>query len=181
MKKAMKIIILLFIVGIIVYTFTGIYRELKIKKTKGNEQIRDDIQKESSIKENKEEKKLNLVPEEYKGYKVDASLKIKKLNIDTCVLSDYSQKAMEVCVTKFYGAEPNEVGNFCITGHNYITKNMFGYLYKLRIGDIFILTDNKHGEVEYKIYDKYTVAANETYRTDTKNKWKKGGYINYLL
>lgn len=180
MKKALRLIILLFIVIILVYTFIGIYRERKIKQEKS--QLQNDILIENTVEKSEtKERNLNLVPKEYKGYKVSANLKIKKLNIDTCVLSNYSKKAMETCITKFYGAEPNEVGNFCITGHNYITRNMFGYLYKLNIGDTFILTDNKHGVVEYKIYDKYTAEANETYRSYTKNKWQKRSYINNLL
>ena len=88
---------------------------------------------------------------------------------------------MEVCVTKFFGPDPNEIGNFCITGHNYITKNMFGYLYTLNNGDTLTLTDNQNGTIKYKIYDKYKVKPNQTYRIITKNKWKKRSNINYLL
>ena len=69
---------------------------------------------------------------------------------------------MELAVSKYYGPEPNEIGNYCIAGHNYIRKNMFSELGKLQIGDKFILTDNWHGEVSYQIYDKYKALPTQT-------------------
>ncbi len=173
MKKALRWTLLLLIVGILIWTFAGIYTEKQIKKGKSNTEIQKIMQEadQSQAEKNniEEGRNLNLVPKKYKGYAVAANLKIKKLNIDTCVLSDHSETAMDTCITKFYGPDPNEAGNFCIAGHNYITKNMFGYLYKLKIGDTFTLTDNSHGVVEYKIYDKYRAEADETYRTISKN------------
>ena len=184
MRKILKWIILVAAFFILLYTINGIYQEAKIRKGDTNKNlvnnnIQTTIQGENNqnrIEENIEnstlQKDLKLVENEYKGYKVAANLKIEKLNIDTCVLQDYTNSAMNICVTKFFGPEPNEVGNFCVTGHNYITKNMFGYLYKLEIGDTFTLTDNKHGTVEYEIYDEYRAKATETYRIISKNKWK---------
>ena len=61
----------------------------------------------------------------YKGYPVIAKLEVPKIELETYVISEYSEKALGVSVTKFYGGNPNEIGNFCIAGHNYITKNMF--------------------------------------------------------
>lgn len=187
--KILKWLILAITFFIIIYTINGIYQETKIRKGESQQNLVTNIQYENrseniikqKAKNNATKENLNLVVEEYKGYKVAANLKIEKLNIDTCVLKDYTNSAMSICVTKFFGPEPNEVGNFCITGHNYITKNMFGYLYKLEIGDMLTLTDNKHGAVVYKVYDKYRVKASDTYRIVTTNKWKKRGYTCYLL
>lgn len=180
MKKALKWGILLLLFLILFFTIKGILTEAKIKK---GEEVQN-IEQENSEKEQREEKNANqlqLVATQYKGYKVAAKLKIDKLKIDTCVLEDYAKNAMEVCVTKFFGPDPNEIGNFCITGHNYITKNMFGYLYTLNNGDTLTLTDNQNGTIKYKIYDKYKVKPNQTYRIIAKNKWKKRSNINYLL
>lgn len=58
---------------------------------------------------------------------------------------------------------------------------MFGYLYKLRNGDTFTLTDNKNGTVKYEIYDQYRVEADQTYRFVAKDKWKERSYFSYLL
>ena len=64
----------------------------------------------------------------YKGYPVIAKLEIPKIHLETEVLKDYSDEALKVSVTKFYKGNPNQIGNFCIAGHNYITSNMFHYL-----------------------------------------------------
>ena len=98
----------------------------------------------------------------YKGYPVIAKLEIPKIDLETYVISEYSNQALGVSVTKFYGGNPNEVGNFCIAGHNYITKNMFHDLKKLSIGDTFTLMDTNHHEGFYKIYSVETVEPDET-------------------
>ena len=98
----------------------------------------------------------------YKGYPVIAKLEIPKINLETYVISEYSNQALGVSVTKFYGGNPHEVGNFCIAGHNYITKNMFHDLKKLSIGDTFTLVDTNNYEGIYKIYLVETVEPNET-------------------
>lgn len=187
MRKILKIGILALIIGVIVGAIYGMIQENKIKKSNNNNQqiisiAQNEVDQQIDTENIKEENKSKeLVPKEYKGYKVVANLKIDKLNIDTSVLGDYTNSAMYTCVTKFFGPDPNEVGNFCITGHNYITKNMFGYLKKLKVGDNIKLTDNKNGEVQYKIYDVYRTEANETSRIITTNKRKKRSYFNYML
>ena len=98
----------------------------------------------------------------YKGYPVIAKLEIPKINLETYVISEYSNQALGVSVTKFYGGNPNEVGNFCIAGHNYITKNMFHDLKKLSIEDTFTLVDTNNHEGIYKIYLVEIVEPNET-------------------
>ena len=98
----------------------------------------------------------------YKGYPVIAKLEIPKIDLETYVISEYSNQALGVSVTKFYGGNPNEVGNFCIAGHNYITNNMFHDLKKLSVGDTFTLTDSNAQEGIYKIYLVETVEPDET-------------------
>jgi len=98
----------------------------------------------------------------YKGYPVIAKLEIPKIDLETYVISEYSNQALGVSVTKFYGGNPNEVGNFCIAGHNYITNNMFHDLKKLSVGDTFTLIDNNAHEGIYKIYLVETVEPDET-------------------
>lgn len=158
MKKIIKGIILIFLIGIISYTVYQMYQEAQIQEKPSTSlgQIKQENITKTQVTTQKEEKKdLNLVEKEYKGYEISAKLKIEKLDIDTYVLANYSKQAMEVCVAKYYGPEPNEVGNYCIAGHNYITKNMFSKLGTLEIGDEMILTDNYYGKITYEVYDKY--------------------------
>lgn len=90
----------------------------------------------------------------YRGYPVIAKLEIPKIHLETEVLKNYSDEALKISVTKFYKGNPNQIGNFCIAGHNYITSNMFHYLKDLEIGDKIYLTDAIFGKMEYEIYDK---------------------------
>lgn len=171
MNKVLRWLILMALFLILLFMLKGISEEAQIKT--GEEA--QNVQEETKIEEKKEEakNKTKVVATQYKGYKVTANLQIEKLKIDTCVLEDYTKNAMEVCVTKFFGPNPNEVGNFCITGHNYITKNMFGYLYTLKNGDVLTLTDNQNGTVRYKIYDKYKVRPSQTYGLSQRTNGKR--------
>ena len=171
MKKFLSKTLLLLIFGIVIYVGIQIYQEWQIKDysaSETEEQLEKISKDETNIeteqtKQKKQEKiDLKLVDKEYKGYAVDAKLEIDKLDIDTYVLKEYSKAGMEVCVSKYYGAEPNEVGNYCIAGHNYITKNMFSKLGELEIGDEMVLTDNYNGSVHYTIYDKYKADPKQT-------------------
>ena len=97
------------------------------------------------------------VIEEYKGYQVIAKLEIPTINLETYILQKYSEETLNISVTKFWGANPNTAGNFCIAGHNFKNENMFRNLKKLKIGDRLFISDNKVGKVEYEIYDLYKV------------------------
>lgn len=171
MNKVLRWLILMALFLILLFMLKGISEEAQIKTGEESQNIQEEIKTEEKKEEAKN--KTKVVATQYKGYKVTANLQIEKLKIDTCVLEDYTKNAMEVCVTKFFGPNPNEVGNFCITGHNYITKNMFGYLYTLKNGDVLTLTDNENGTVKYKIYDKYKVRPSQTYGLSQRTNGKR--------
>lgn len=63
--------------------------------------------------------------------------------------------------TKFMYGEPNEVGNFCIAGHNYRNKKFFSKVPTLENGDIIEITDTKGRTVKYTVYNKYTVTDDD--------------------
>lgn len=117
---------------------------------------------ESQDSKTNEEIQKTQIPTDYKGFSVIAKLEIPKINLETYVLENYSVQALTISVTKFYGGEPNEIGNFCISGHNYVVKNMFHNLKKLDINDEIFLTDLKNRTYKYKIYKKETVLPKET-------------------
>ena len=111
---------------------------------------------------NEENVEKEHIESEFKGYKVCAKLNIPIINLETYVLEEYSKQALLTSVTKFYGEEPNKVGNFCIAGHNYGPSNMFQNIKKLKINDEVYLTDTNGNKIKYLIYDIYTVLPNET-------------------
>lgn len=97
----------------------------------------------------------------YEGYSAVAKLWIPKIDLQVYVLEPYSEETLAVSATQFYGPSPNEIGNFCIAGHNYNRENMFNHLIDLSVGDILFLTDNQHGRGTYRIYDIYKVVPTE--------------------
>lgn len=158
MKKVINIIFILLILGLIIWLGINIYTENKIpKNTIGlyntvtaqanntkNEQTQNQIIKQE-------------IEKEYKGYKVSAKLEIPAISLETYVLETYSTKALNISVAKFWGADPNQIGNFCIAGHNFNKPNMFKNLKKLQIGDTIYISDNDNGKIEYKVYNLYKV------------------------
>ena len=66
-------------------------------------------------------------------------------------------------MNKYWGPEPNEIGNYCIVGHNYRSGKMFGMLPAITNGDIIELTDTKYGRtVKYEVYDRYQIDPTDT-------------------
>ena len=166
-KKIIKLSIILIISAIIGNTIYGIYKESTISDTPNKTAIINENNTEL-IKNNvnSNEKNKNSIKEkiakEYKGYVVSAKLKIPKIKLDTYVLDEKSEEAMWVCPTKYYGPEPNEVGNYCIAAHNYDKENMFNHIIDLKIGDKIYLTDNENGKIEYRVYDIYKTEPENT-------------------
>lgn len=120
----------------------------------------NDVSKQNTLNNEIEETdKLqeNNILSYYKGYPVIAKLEIPSIDLITDVLSDYSEENLKISVTKFYKGKPNQVGNFCIVGHNYITSNMFHNLNKLEVNEKIYLTDKLYGKKEYYIYKKEIV------------------------
>lgn len=120
------------------------------------------VDKEKVEKSNTREYPKVKIEKTYKGYDVCAKLEIPSISLVTNVLKNYSTSALNVSVTKFWGVEPNQIGNFCIAGHNFKNKNMFRNLKKLNVGDRLFVTDEKVGEVEYEIFDIYKVFPEDT-------------------
>lgn len=96
------------------------------------------------------------IPDKMEDYDVLGIIVIDKIGIQKNILSKTTDDSLNVSVTKFYGPNLNEQGNFCITGHNY--KETFADLVKLKIGDTFYIIDKANSQkITYKIYDMYTV------------------------
>lgn len=173
MKRKNKIIIvnlfLIFIVlTILVFVILDIYKENKIGKSNYDVQgVSTSVnnKEENKINENKTNKEKKYIKEdvtlEYKGYTVISKLEIPKIDLETYVLEKYLEETLNISVVKFYGANPNEIGNFCIAGHNFKNKNMFKNLKKLTVGDNLFIIDNDIGRVEYEIFDIYKVSPKD--------------------
>ena len=169
-NKVLKYLIIILILSILFFILFNIRKEDVIKESRTTEKIvsktninvqKNFIEEEQSTT-NEQTVEKEYIETEFKGYKVSAKLYIPKINLETYVLEQYSKQALLTSVTKFYGGEPNKIGNFCIAGHNYGTPNMFQNLKNLNINDEILLIDTNGNKIKYIIYDIYKVLPNQT-------------------
>ena len=122
--------------------------------------------------EQAEPKIVESVAEDGTKYYSEAILKIDSLEIEYPVLSDTSEELLKISLNKIWGPNPNEIGNYCIAGHNYKSGKMFGKVKMIDIGDTFTLEDLSGRIVTYEVYDKYVVEPDDrsctTQHTDGK-------------
>lgn len=95
-------------------------------------------------------------------YSIIATLNIPTLGIEYPILSTTSAALLKISLNKYWGADPNEVGNMCIVGHNYLNTKFFSKLPNIKMGDIVKITDLSNKTLEYKVYDTYTVDPDDT-------------------
>jgi len=106
-------------------------------------------------------------------YFSEAILKINSLGIEYPILSETSDALLKISLNKIWGPNPNEVGNYCIAGHNYKNGRMLGTLKKIEIGDMFTLEDLYGRKLSYKVYDKYLIEPDDKSCTSQKTDGKK--------
>lgn len=95
-------------------------------------------------------------------YTIIARLKIPSINIDMNVLSSTSNALLKISLNKYWGANPNEVGNMCIVGHNYENGTHFSNLSKVKLGDTIEIIDNNNITLKYTVYDTYIIDPYDT-------------------
>ena len=102
-----------------------------------------------------------------KKYEAIGIVRIPKINISYPILAQTTNvDVMKVAPYKFWGANPNEVGNLCIIGHNYRRKGVFfSDVPSLTVGDIVEVQDLSQRTIQYEVYDLHTVDPND--RSDT--------------
>lgn len=96
-------------------------------------------------------------------YSILGVINIPKINSKYPIIAETSNALLKVSVCKFWGSNPNEVGNLCLVGHNYRDSRFFGKVPTLVVGDVVEITDLEGKTLKYKVYDIFTV-----YPTDTK-------------
>lgn len=92
-----------------------------------------------------------------------ATINIPKINVTYPIIDGPTRSAEEtedllkISPTKFWGPNPNEVGNFCVVGHNYRNTRFFSKVPTLVEGDTIEITDLSGKLIKYKVYTKYQV------------------------
>lgn len=99
------------------------------------------------------------------GYKYTsvATISIPKINVNYPILEgqtgsvEETDALLKISPCKFWGPKINEVGNYCIVGHNWRNTKFFSKVPTLSVGDEITITEPNVRTIKYAIYDKYTV------------------------
>ena len=160
------------ILVILVIAFISIVLNIGIKYTKhrSNEEQLQDVVKEFKSELNTSDEETKEIKLEYNGYNVVGIINIPKLGIEFPILDITNDDSMKVSVTKFWGNNVNDIGNFTIVGHNNLDGTMFSNTKKLKIGDEIVLTDLSGKTLKYRIFDKYIIEPNDVSCTESVNK-----------
>ena len=147
---AMLIVALIIVVAMIIIRYGGNYLNEK-DVSASLTTIEEELSKEETLQS-------ESLPElEFKGYKVEGIIEIPKINIKYPIIDHTNEETMKVCITKFWGPQANEIGNYTIAGHNNKDGKMFGKTKYLQIGDRIKLTNLKNETVEYEIFKIYSI------------------------
>ena len=98
-------------------------------------------------------------------------INIPEIDLSYPVLSKCTPELLKTSPWRFWGSDPNEVGNCCIVGHNYRNTRFFSKVPTLSKGSIIEIVDIKGRKVNYEVYDKYVVPD---YDTDCTSQYTDG-------
>ena len=147
---AVLIVALIVVVAMIVIRYGGNYLNEK-EVSSSLETIEEELNKE-------ETQQSESLPElEFKGYKVEGIIEIPKINIKYPIIDHTNEETMKVSITKFWGPQANEIGNYTVAGHNNKDGTMFGKTKYLQIGDKIKLTNLKNETFEYEVFKIYSI------------------------
>lgn len=129
--------------------------------------------------------KKNEVPEKQKytsngyTYYSIATISIPKINVNYPIIQGETgseketEELLKLAPCRFHGPEPNEVGNFCVVGHNYRNSKFFSKVPNLENGDTIDITDLTGRTITYSVYDKYIVSPDQIECTDQRTNGQK--------
>lgn len=159
-KKIYNIILiilaLILLVVISIIAFKRINNQIKEKELINT--VADIKVKLEEIKESENDEKTIT---KYKGYDIVGIIEIPKINIEYPIINQTSDETMALSITKFWGNNVNDIGNFTMAGHNYFDGTMFSNTNRLNIEDTIKMTDLDGKTIEYKVFDKYIIDPND--------------------
>ena len=88
-------------------------------------------------------------------------IRIDKINLNYPILSESNYDLLKISLCRFAGPMPNEIGNLCIAGHNYVDYKLFSRLHELENGDKIDIYDLNGTKITYAVFDKFEVKAND--------------------
>lgn len=115
-------------------------------------------QKEENVLSPLEQVAVDM-PEKMGQYEILGEIEIPKIDVKKYILDETTDESLGLSLTKFWGPNLHEVGNFSIIGHNY--DQLFKRLKELEKGDIFTLTARNGERGAYEVYKSYIVEPHE--------------------
>ena len=119
----------------------------------------------------------NLYTTDGAGYTMIGEISIPSLNVKYPIIlpDDLNtiDSLLKISVCKFHGANPNEVGNLCIVGHNYRNTKFFSKVPTMEPGDIIEIKDLTGTTLRYSVYDKFLVYPDDVSCTSQITDGKK--------
>lgn len=106
-------------------------------------------------------------------YYTTAIVNIPSIGVNYPILNTTTDELLKISPCYFWGPKPNEVGNYCIVGHNYRNSKFFSKVPTLENGDIIELTDLTGRTLKYSVYDKYLVSPTDVSCTSQRTNGKK--------
>lgn len=150
-KKICNVILIILIIAFIIVMSIIITKRIK-------HQIKEKelVYVVNNMKEDKAK-----IETKYKGYNVVGIIKISKINIEYPIIEKTDNETMKCSITKFWGNNVNDIGNFVMAGHNYFDGTMFSNTNKLIVGDTIEMTDLNGNTIEYKVFYKDIIDPND--------------------
>lgn len=124
------------------------------KLNNNSKEVSIDIVGEEKIAEAREVlnlKEYENMPKEVDGFKVIGKITIPKIDVEKYILEETTAESLLSGVTKICGPEINQIGNFCIAGHNY--GDTFGWISSLETSDEIYITDTYDRSLKYQVYE----------------------------
>ena len=159
MKSKIYNIILVILILLFVTTLTLIiikYTNNHINENNVKEVV-SDVRTQIEINSAKKDSEKKQVKAQYYGYNVVGIISIPKIGIEYPILDVTNEKSMKISITKFWGNNVNDIGNFTMAGHNNIDDTMFGATDKLKVGDKIEMTDLSGKTLEYEVFSQYII------------------------
>ena len=160
-RKTINIVLIIILIALAVllsfYYFNKANDKKSMKKLLKNEEkiINNNIQSNQNEEEITipTEQELEENEDSIDNYTTIGILEIPSLNIKYPILSETSNAALKISIAKYWGANPNQVGNMVVIGHNYENSYMFSNLPNIKLGDEIKITDNTGKTLIYKVYE----------------------------
>ena len=139
---------------------------LALNASTENERVNiDEIEKVTVTREIEVPEEQKVTANDGTVYYTIGQINIPSINCQYPILASDTENydtLLKIAPVKFHGANPNEVGNFCIVGHNYRNSQFFSKVPKMENGDIIEITDTFGKTLQYEVYDKFIVVDTDT-------------------